>query len=389
MNTPPRIALMLPRFSRYGGVEQFGYRLAEALAQKGYAVDFICARQEAEAPAGVRVITVGRPAGAKVLKMLWFLVRAEQARRKGNYDLSISLGKTWNQDIARIGGGPIQAFWRLSQEAWPEGAPRTIKKLSRWVQPANWLSLLVEKRLYHKSAHIVAISDTVRGWVEEVYPHLALPPEQTGQQLLTIYNCPDVSRFAPPTPEARAEARAALGMQAGEYALALATTNFALKGVAPMIRSLPLMPQDTHLHIAGGRGAEPYKKLAASLGVAERVHFHGKVENMQQFYHAADMFILPTFYDTLGNVVLEALGCGLKTICSNRAGAAAFLPAEQVLQNPGDPAEIAAKVLALREQDAPVVLAPKGAGIEELAALVDGELARRGVLPTPDLGEQG
>ena len=76
-----RIAIMLPRFSRYGGVEQFGCRLAEALAARGHTVDFICARQEAEAPAGVNVIAVGRPPGLKVVKMLWFLIRAERIRR--------------------------------------------------------------------------------------------------------------------------------------------------------------------------------------------------------------------------------------------------------------------------------------------------------------------
>ena len=48
--TPARIALMLPRFSLYGGVEQYGVALAEGLAQRGHVVDFLCARREAQAP---------------------------------------------------------------------------------------------------------------------------------------------------------------------------------------------------------------------------------------------------------------------------------------------------------------------------------------------------
>ncbi len=423
MPTPPRIALMLPRFSRYGGVEQFGWRLAGALAAKGYAVDFICARAEADPPPGVRVVAVGRPPGPKALKLLWFMLRAEQARKKGDYDLSIGLGKTWNQDITRVGGGPLQVFWRLSEEAWPEGAARTGKKLARLLDPAGWLTILAEKRQFRRSRHVIAISDTLRGWILEEYPELAgekgreragapLPgagtpapgPESgasagadastsgpgTGAEggtrpprplLHTIYNCPDVSRFAPPVKEQRQAARERFGMEPGEYSLGLATTNFRLKGLDPLIRALPLLPEDTRLHVAGGRGSSPYRRLAESLGVGNRVRFHGKVADMAAFYHALDMFVLPTFYDTLGNVVLEALGSGLKTLCSSRAGAAAFLPPEQVLAHPGDSGEIAEKVRLLRASDAPVRFEPKGAGVDDIVALAEAELASRGFAP--------
>ncbi len=369
MNTPPRIALMLPRFSHYGGVEQFAFRSAEALAKRGFAVDFICARQETDPPPGVRVIAVGRYGGLKVLKMLWFLVRAEQVRKQGEYDLAISFGKTWNQDITRVGGGPLRVFWRLSGQAWEEGLPRLLKQTSRLLQPANWLTLLIEQRMFHKTKHVVAISDTVRGWLVEEFPHL---DEAGGEQhLQTIYNCPDVSRFAPPTAEQRASARKAFGVTEGTYALGVATTNFALKGVGQLISTLPLLEEDVHLHVAGGRNHGRYDALAARLGVAKRVHFHGKVRDMGAFYHALDMFVLPSFYDTLGNVVLEALGSGLKTLCSNRAGAAAFLPPEQVVQDPADVREIADKVGQLRRKTEVPPFVPKGTGIAELMQLVE------------------
>ena len=83
-----RIALILPRLSRYGGVEQFAFRLAEALAEtrnSEHEVEFICARSECLPPVGVRTHIVGRPGGLKFIKMLWFLIRAEQVRKRGNY----------------------------------------------------------------------------------------------------------------------------------------------------------------------------------------------------------------------------------------------------------------------------------------------------------------
>lgn len=373
---PARIALMLPRFSRYGGVEQYGHALAGELAGRGHAVDFICARQEAEAPAGVRVIAVGRPPGLKVAKMLWFLIRAEQIRRAGGYDLSISLGKTWNQDIVRVGGGPLQMFWRLSQEAWDKGLPRLGKKVARLLQPANWLTLIIEKRMFTQTPCVVAISDSVRRWVSEIYPRLGAP-DNAGQELLTIYNCPDLSRFRPPLPEERQKAREAMGLEPDAYALGVATTNFALKGVGQLIQSLALLPADTHLYVAGGRNPKSYRKLAESLKVSERVRFLGKVADMRAFYHGLDMFVLPSFYDTLGNVVLEALACGLKTLCSDRAGASAFLPPERIIADPADVAGLAGHIKHLRENGENVPFAPKGTGLDELVALAETMLEKK------------
>jgi UDP-glucose:(heptosyl)LPS alpha-1,3-glucosyltransferase len=383
--TPARIALLLPRFSRYGGVERYAFSLAEGLAGRGHAVDFICARQEVEAPAGVRVRAVGRPPISKALKMLWFLVRAEMLRRMGKYDLCISLGKTWNQDIVRTGGGPLAVFWRLSLPAWENGPVRWGKRLSRLLRPSNWLTLFLERRMFRKTPCVVVISGKMRDWALEVYPDLGAGT----QKLLTIYNCPDLSHFCPPRAEEREAARRAFGVGAGEYALGTASSNFALKGVAPLIRALALLDGDVHLHIAGGRGARPYRKLASSLRLEDRVHFHGRVADMRAFYHCLDMFVLPTFFDTLGNVVLESLASGLKTLCSDRAGASDFLPSGQIIADPSDAGEIADKARRLRATEAAAPFLPKGSGIGELIAAAEEMLAAKGSPAPCSLPESG
>ncbi|MDL2316047.1 glycosyltransferase family 4 protein [Desulfovibrio sp. OttesenSCG-928-A18] len=368
-DAPFRIALMLPRLSRYGGVEQFGWHFAQALARKGHMVEFICARQEGTPPEGVRVRRVGRPPGLRFMKMLWFLIRAERIRKSGDYDVCVSLGKTWKQDIFRAGGGPLRGFWKLSQQAWEPGLPRLLKKCSRLLQPANWLILFLERRIYRQTPHLVAISDAVGKWVLEAYPHLSDPESQ--QRLHTIYNCPDLSRYHAPTSAQREAARAGLGVEAGRYAIGIATTNFVLKGLAPLIRSLPLLEADTHLHVAGGRKSRRYERLAVALGLEGRVHFHGKLKDMRGFYHALDMFVLPSFYDTLANVVLEAMSSGVKTLCSDRAGACAFLPGDQIIDEPSDPVALAGKIRALRAKEEIVPFVSKGAGIDDLVALVE------------------
>lgn len=343
-----RIAIMLPKFSRYGGVEQFGYRLAEGLAGRGHGVDFICARREADAPDGVRVLTVGRPPGGRFVKMLWFLIRAERLRKAGNYDLAISLGKTWNQDLSRMGGGPLRVFWRLSERALPEGRPRLVKRCLRRLSPANQLTLLLEKRQFNRNSDVIAVSHLVRDWLLAAHP--ALDPQRVG----VIYNRPDTSRFYPPTAEERQAARqwlaascnVAMPEEGEPVFIGTASTNFLLKGVGPLIRALALLPKRCFLFIAGGRDSGTYKSLARSLGVADRVFFCGKVEDMPTWYRALDVFILPTFYDACSNAVLEALASGCKTLSSASNGAAYFLSPEAVIHDPCN-AEVMADSLAL------------------------------------------
>ncbi len=339
-----RIALMLPRFSRYGGVEQFGFRLAETLAARGYAVEYICARQEIAPPAGVRVLLTGRPRGPRWLKMLIFATKAEALRRTGAYDCCISLGKTLGQDILRVGGGPLPAFWRYSERAYPNAASRLLKQCLRRVNPANMLARWMENRQYAEARLIVAVSHFVRDLVLEAAP--ALPQNRVH----VIYNRPDLGRFFPPSQEQREAARHRFGIAPREIAIGLAASNFRLKGVAPLIRALQDLPDHCSLYVAGGRNHREYDALAQKLGLAGRVHFCGKVDDMPAWYQALDIFALPTFYDACANAVLEALAAGLPTLSAASNGSAYFLPPENIVKNPGDSAEVACVLARLLPQ---------------------------------------
>ncbi|CAK7010389.1 MAG: Lipopolysaccharide core biosynthesis protein RfaG [Desulfovibrio sp.] len=326
---------MLPRFSRYGGVEQFGCRLAEALAAKGYSVDFICARQEVDAPANVTVRKTGRPFGPRWLKMLVFAKKAEAIRRANEYDCVISLGKTLHQDILRVGGGPLPEFWKLSERSYPAGTARCLKKLQRRLNPANILTRRIENEQYRTAKRIVAVSHFVRDLI------LSANPETDRDRMRVIYNKPDLTRFAAPSPEERKNARHAFGIAPETIAIGLATSNFQLKGTAPLIKALTKLPENCALVVAGGRNHAPYMKLAQELGLGDRVRFCGKVDDMPAWYKAIDVFTLPSFYDACSNAVLEALASGLPTLSSASNGSSYFLPPENVVANPGDANELA------------------------------------------------
>ena len=330
-----RIAIMLPRLSHYGGAEQFGYHLAEALAARGHRVDFICARREEAPPQGVNVLVPGRPRAPKFVKMLVFMRRAEKIRRQGGYDCSIGLGKTLRQDIMRVGGGPLKEFWRYSELSIQSGPQRWWKRFRRRFSPSNWLNLWIESRQFQKGIRIIAVSDFVKKLILDAYPALR------SEDLTVIYNRPDLTRFVAPGREQRRVARESMDIRVDTVAIGFASSNFELKGTGPLIKALSGLPANYHLYIAGKRGHSAYSQLAKRLGLEKRVHFLGKVENMPEFYQALDIFALPTFYDACSNVVLEALATGLPVLSSRSNGSALFLPPENVIQNPGDSLELA------------------------------------------------
>ena len=65
---------------------------------------------------------------------------------------------------------------------------------------------------------------------------------------------------------------------------------------------------------------ERWRALAAELGVAERTTFLGFVDNakLPAFYSAAELLLYPSAVETFGLPPLEAMGCGLPVIASNR-----------------------------------------------------------------------
>lgn len=374
MDNKARLALVLPRFSRYGGVEQFVYRLSETLAEH-YQVDVICGRAETEAPAGVNIISVGRPVGFRCLKLWWFVRQADKAVAAGNYDLVMGFGASRTQDVLRVGGGPQKAFWKRSEAAWPAGLPRLAKRLRRLVDPASWLTAQLDNHQYTTTPTLVCVSHAVRDWVLEAYPGIPEPE--------VIYNVPDLSRFRPPTFEERLTARHRFGFADNERVITTATTNFRLKATGSLIRALRLLADAeasrTVLVVAGGRAPGNLLRLARKLGLKNRVRFLGKVDDMPALYHASDLFALPSYYDACSNAVLEARASGLAVLSSSSNGSSRFLPPAWVVDDPGDAAELATRLERMsHETPGPFVLPDDiPAGLPAWVALIEREITRK------------
>ncbi len=61
---------------------------------------------------------------------------------------------------------------------------------------------------------------------------------------------------------------------------------------------------------------------ATQLGLHHQIRFHGRIprEQVTDFYRKADLFVFPSFREPSGNVVFEALGCGLPVLATTSGG---------------------------------------------------------------------
>jgi D-inositol-3-phosphate glycosyltransferase len=133
-------------------------------------------------------------------------------------------------------------------------------------------------------------------------------------------------------PVAKEEARAQLGLREDDRILLFVGRIEPLKGVDILLGAAAQVQSDSDcfvLVIGGDSSARQgemahLRSLAAELGIAEHVNFLGAVdhEKLPLFYSAADVCVVPSFYESFGLVALEAMACGTPVVASRVGGLA-------------------------------------------------------------------
>ena len=114
------------------------------------------------------------------------------------------------------------------------------------------------------------------------------------------------------------------------YVLFLSRINWK-KGLDRLIRAWRLVPEK--MLLVAGNDEENYQveieALARSEGVAERIKFIGPVEGKDKWllYRNAELFILPSYSENFGIVVLEAMAMACPVIVTPEVGMAAVVEA--------------------------------------------------------------
>lgn len=142
--------------------------------------------------------------------------------------------------------------------------------------------------------------------------------------LISISNGIDIARFDRDVGHAPEVIRAGLGIPDGSRLVISVAVLRQPKGIDRLIRAVARVREtvpDLHLLIVGdGEEKSRLETLAHDLGVSDSVTFSGFRNDVPDLLRAADLFALPTLWDALPTVLIEAMAAHLPIVASDVGG---------------------------------------------------------------------
>lgn len=201
---------------------------------------------------------------------------------------------------------------------------RVAERGARWHRWCDWLTSRWVERYVCVSQSVARFSQTTG----------RLP----ASKLSVIPNGIDPALYQRVTPANLS----AEGIPFGRIVMLYAGRLARQKGLDWLFDCLPglveAVPKAELLLAGDGPLAEPLREKAAALGLSERVHFLGFRDDVPRLLAAAKLLILPSRWEGMPNVVLEAMASGLPVLSSDVEGVRELLGpyAESQTVNFGD-----------------------------------------------------
>jgi len=341
-----KIALVREKYTDFGGAERYVASLAEHLARRGHEIE-IFTRMWKTRPripgedTPQQAITLRRVPvlkGPSFVQILSFAFSVRKMLQRNRYDIIHSFERTLYQDIYRAGDGCHRQWLIERRKIDPPG-----KGIVNGINPLHLTLIWLEEQLFQEKGCQAVIANSRRG-KREIIDHYHVPEEK----IRVLYNPVDAGRFGLNAgPGGREFLRRKFGVEPRCPLLLFVGSGFKRKGLAAALKALALLPFPAHLVVVGKDRLSPYLRLAEKLGVGRRVSFAGPVAEVAPYYQGADLFVFPTIYEPFSNVCIEAMAAGLPVVTSRINGASEVLIEGENgygIDNPLDPAEIAAKI---------------------------------------------
>ncbi len=167
--------------------------------------------------------------------------------------------------------------------------------------------------------HLIANSNLMR---DDLLKRFGLPPEMA----TVIYPSYDERKFTPVGSEERQRLRKGFGVASHELVVGLITSgNFKKRGVDLFFDAFTRLPEElrarTRIWVVGKDKLPP---APAHLRV-EQMPVRDDVEN---YFRALDLFVLPARVEEFGRVQTEAMACGCPILSTAQVGASELLTGE-------------------------------------------------------------
>jgi D-inositol-3-phosphate glycosyltransferase len=191
-----------------------------------------------------------------------------------------------------------------------------LKNITAGSEKEPELRMAIEKDLARNCDRILVATEKERGHLTQHYG--------ASHETIGVVPCGvNLDLFRPLDKET---ARQQLGF-AQDESIVLFVGRFApLKGIDRLMEAIAHLQhyQRLRLVIIGGDGnsapeSEKLTRLSQELGIQGLVTFAGRIEqeNLPPYYSAADVLVVPSYYESFGLVALESLASGTPVVATN------------------------------------------------------------------------
>jgi glycosyltransferase involved in cell wall biosynthesis len=221
---------------------------------------------------------------------------------------------TWVADVLYVPGV-------ARDEAALQGSPSWRYAAAAARHPGEAARRLLERKaLRHEGLRRIHVASP--SMLDALVQRYGIAPEDA----LVVTPSVNLDEFRPP--DDKRASKLGVGIDDScELVVLFCGSDFHRKGLDRALRALAgaRAASTSVLLVVGGGDEAPYRRLAAELGIGDRVQFLGPRADVWRFYHAADLVLLPTRADVWGVTPIEAMACGVPAIVSAAAGSASAI----------------------------------------------------------------
>ena len=214
----------------------------------------------------------------------------------------------------------------------------------------------LEKNIIEEASCIISLSETEKNDLQEFY-------NAPAEKIIVIPGGVNLKQFHPLEKE---RAREITNLSNDDFILLYIGRLEWRKGIGTLISAVNLLKEDIpnlQLVIVGGKMYGQQKNLkdlkeygrllkkTEEEGVKDRVKFIGRIDHgrLPFFYSAADIFIIPSYYEPFGLVALEGMASSVPIIVSKVGGLKTIIKdgLNGLLFEPHNPLDLKEKILKL------------------------------------------